>query len=1162
MTFLFPALDTLRLALGGGDLLPAEVLAAPATASFDAGGRVAVETAAKVERKAVAGLGRLGVTVVKRHVGPPEELSCWFQALPVAREPGVPQLSAQAPVLFELESATDLPGIVGEMLRLGNDRQSIRRLTAAAADDRVLLRVIGPPYYTLLRAIDGGPSSRVRAYLEVAPRVWVQVGYGHPNAAAIGVAEGQSLLLRPERDWLYLPDAPFQDVYDLLNVRLPASPVAWREAESPEKLTVPLRLAAGNAADLPELWVLRGRAVEQLDAFVRDADDRLTQRLKFAVATGPDGNTAVVLRVTASKLDPPVLPLPDAAGYKPYYKMPNLFLPAGTRLHPPLRRDAVRKLLADDTDRVVWLAADSSAGGGAFTPETLPEDSFRPLTDWVEYVLETSHEPLQAWLDASRFDFEGFVCSDTAGPKPKPPDDKEARGKKKGRAEDGDAPLAPTGGGKGAAKKPDAPTASGLPVAPATPEVKPPSAWYLRRQELESEFLDIDGPLDAPARVTLWPELGRANAGYGDVPDAALSYANALWNADPGHEARVLGEWLRAELPELPLPAGPGDLDAALAADNPTAGEARAAAVLFLHLAAQSPVPRGLSERLPAVQAFLQAHETKLPVRVVWLASARAAALAGADTLGLARVRDRILQRLLEEGTRPERDIPFFLRSAGLKDSERLRQVRDKSLDLHKQVRAWAERSLDIAAKKGQSDQFASLGYLDLLFAFGMAKLGEGDAARRLVESARGVLEAFRPTDERGLAARFLFKAFRSRVEQAIAGKPHAGPLDPALLEELEALHARGKPPAKADNPFGIAHYAISRLRDQSQVLEPQEKLDPYHEYMKETDDLRKALTELPRLKDANALARQTRELFRNGVGGRVTPESRFLVLVNALPLAGRVGEAFTVELLGLVPETMRAVAAVSTPPADLPDKQGKLLERALMLAANYDRREIVQQLVDQFVGHVKEIKGDEPRYKLINVVASRGLKSLRKLGLRDEIDRMLQRLQDVVLGGRTPQRMREEMVGKPDVWAKALQSLLHLAGGWLTYGLSEQAAPTLALARAELTGQGFALAPKDFTPLAQAYVAALGQGPAEAGVARVAELFQKMDPARVANSFTSAKFYSRFHLNLVEQVVLALVNDDFALGPAGRRWLDEDEYLLRRRVHADIRKQLAAGGL
>ena len=54
---------------------------------------------------------------------------------------------------------------------------------------------------------------------------------------------------------------------------------------------------------------------------------------------------------------------------------------------------------------------------------------------------------------------------------------------------------------------------------------------------------------------------------------------------------------------------------------------------------------------------------------------------------------------------------------------------------------------------------------------------------------------------------------------------------------------------------------------------------------------------------------------------------------------------------------------------------------------------------------------------------------------------------------------------------------------------------------------------------------------------------------------------YSRFHLNLVEAVVMGMVTDDAALGPAAKRWLEEDEFLIRRRIHADTRHGLTAGG-
>src|SRR5581483_6432871 len=213
MILLFPDADTFRLALTGG-FVPTDVLSAEAQVAFDADSRLTVETDAKLPRKSAGELTRLGVTAAKRHVGPAEAVSCWPQILPSDRDPNPPQLSSQAPVLFELESGEDLPVIVGEMLRLGNDRQSVRWLAGdGEGDKRVLLRVIGPPYYTLLRALDqtaSGTRGAVRAYVEQAPRVWVQFGYAHPLAAQVKLDEGQVLLIRPPREWVYLPDAPFR----------------------------------------------------------------------------------------------------------------------------------------------------------------------------------------------------------------------------------------------------------------------------------------------------------------------------------------------------------------------------------------------------------------------------------------------------------------------------------------------------------------------------------------------------------------------------------------------------------------------------------------------------------------------------------------------------------------------------------------------------------------------------------------------------------------------------------------------------------------------------------------------------------------------------------------------------------------------------------------
>jgi len=170
MILLFPDPDTLRLALTSSIVGP-DVTLAPAAVSFDDQGRIYIEPSVSLSKTTAKTLDRLGVKGSKRHGSDNlEEVTNWLQILPVTKEAGTPELSSQAPVLFELTSADDLPTLVTEMFRLGNDRQSFRWFATPDDPDgkHVLLRVIGPPYYTLLRALDrtaSGTVGEVRAYI-------------------------------------------------------------------------------------------------------------------------------------------------------------------------------------------------------------------------------------------------------------------------------------------------------------------------------------------------------------------------------------------------------------------------------------------------------------------------------------------------------------------------------------------------------------------------------------------------------------------------------------------------------------------------------------------------------------------------------------------------------------------------------------------------------------------------------------------------------------------------------------------------------------------------------------------------------------------------------------------------------------------------------------
>lgn len=1139
MIFQFPDLDTVLLAVTTSSV-PAEVAAAPARVAFDAAGRASIEPAGPPPKGMPAALKRLKVPSAAAHYqGATFAVESWPQVLPVTKLPGTPEITNTTPVLFELP-AEELPAVVGEMLRLGNDRQSFRTLAAdGAKGERVLLKVIGPPYYTLLRAIDKTTQkgASIAAYVERAPRVWVELGHDHPLAARLRPAAGQALLLRPPRDWTTVEDGPFQDVYDVLDLRLPAAAVEWHESQLKGKLAVTLRLAAGNAADGPELWVLTEAAVDQLDALVRDADERLLARLSFAVAR-EDGSTTIVLKTRPSKRSAPVLALDRAVGFKPYWKLPNLFLPVGRRLMPTLRRDAVRKLLADDPAQVVWLMPGAA---GAFTPEVLPDDAFRPLEDWVDYVIDHERDALRAWVQATQFDFESFVCADDQPDRPKaPPGDK---GKKARKGPDTAAgldlgPAVP----KSAYARADGPAAGDL----AGPARDTPNELKVRRGEIEKAFLAFDGGLDEPARQALWPDLARLNAALGDVAEAGICWANALWEL-PEVPPEAAWDWLRSEAPTAsPVPTA-AEWDAALAGPNPSPNDVRRFAARVVHACGLVPVPESFLGRLPAVRAYLEKYEGVLGLRAVWLAWARLAGVGPgrADVLALARVRDRLLNRLLTEGMNKERDLPYFLRTSGDTTGDRLRLVRERAVKVHKLVEKW----------HGGDDVRVNKPYVDLLFAFAFARLGEATHARDLVAAARAALLApLAATGQPDPAHEFLFHAFAWRIENVFLDRPHAGGLPKEMMARLDKIDAdRG-------HTLGWS-YHINRLREQSWVLEPQEKQNPYNPWKKYADDLQNTLKELERIKEPARLEEAVRKLIR----GAAAADARLLVFAEAVPLVARAGEEFAVAVVQQVPAVLDAARDLKGPPdfvAGVRAREIQLLERALFLAAHYDRRELVQALFGKFLDLTRARTGKE-LYEAIGLIARESLRGLRKLGLKDEIDRFLKHTSDLIVRGRTLAELRQ---ASGTYWPDVLGALLNLAEGWLYFGGVGEAAPVLAEARATIAALSREEKGKPAPPvsvlarLVQNYVTALGQGPAADALNRIEELFQTL--GRIPNGYTTASHFSRLHLNIVEDVIRSLVSDNIALGDQARRWLDDDEFLVRRRLHGDMKRLLAQSGL
>jgi hypothetical protein len=1150
MILLFPDLHTLQLALTSG-AVPASVSLAPTAAALDDQGQVWLQPSVAPSRSALAELRRLKVQTPRTSAVPlTEQYHCWLQVFPVQPTGDRTLPPEHAPVLFDLP-AGQFGTVATEILRLGNDRQSFRHLEGKDGE-RVLLRVIGPPYYTLLRALDReGAEAAPVAYLEWAPRVWVQVGHEHPFARQIKAPAGKLLLLRPPRDWTFMPDGPFRELYQVLEFVLPHGRSAWSEGPVDHKLNVPLRLAPGDPAEADELWVLRERPLEQLDELVGNAGEDLLQKLAFAVAD-KDGRTVIVLRVRPSREAPPALVL-DAARFRTYLKLPNLFVPSGNRLHPPLGRHVVRKLLAEDPAVITWLYP---LDDGTFTPETLPDEAFRPLTDWVDYVLDHDREALQAWVQAAQFEFEPFVC-DEAAPKPKKPP-------APGREKKGGRPQAAPAGGEDlqvfttpVEQKADPQVAKEA----AEPPRAEPKVLRQRLRTVEDQFLALKGRLDATERLALWPVMARLNAALGHGEDAGICWLNALWT-EPAIATAWAWEWFLAEAARVPgsrngdgspglswvsSPAGgrnpqePArvDLDRLLDINEPLAGDVRALAAYVYWAAGQSVPPAALLRRLGRVRQFLGAHERLLPLRAVWLAWVGLTRLSQGDVLGLARARDRLLERLLQNGPRPEQDLAGFLRFEGHPGGERPRLFRDWMRALCDLARRWVRNESAAATEQ----------YADLILAFGLARLGEAEAARTLVDPAEAILLP------KGDVHAALLRGFRFRIQHALESKPHTGPLPEELLQHISQL-------GRSEQSV------VDRMRQHSRILEPDQRIDPYRR-VTARDDLDQTLIELADLTDRRAIAERAAELLQRTSGGRLANQVH--VLRAVLEVAPRGGEDLAVSVLHQASQTLDHLPP-PTGEAELID-QAALVEKGLFVAAHFGRLDHVEGLVKRFRRLLESQRRAGNIYGL-DSLAGQCFRGLRKFGMGEEMEALLSLLVETVLQGLRVASLSDFLEALPGVlarpnqhersadkrhWLAALRAFVHVVGGWYYFGREGEAGRVLETAREVLFG-GILLDPKivlapQQTLLACTYVASLIQAPAEMAKMRLGELFEQL---RVHDMWVTSPYFKLSQLDVLDAVILAVVSDDFILGSNVRRWLDEDEFLVRSRIHRDVRETLA----
>src|SRR5262249_19057316 len=161
---------------------------------------------------------------------------------------------------------------------------------------------------------------------------------------------------------------------------------------------------------------------------------------------------------------------------------------------------------------------------------------------------------------------------------------------------------------------------------------------------------------------------------------------------------------------------------------------------------------------------------------------------------------------------------------------------------------------------------------------------------------------------------------------------------------------------------------------------------------------------------------------------------------------------------------------------------RAEFLERALVLAAHFDRREHIHSVIRRFQALLQSTN-DDARLNALGLSLCQCFRGLRKLGMREEIDQLLNQLSHQILKAQHVQELDVTTTHGPD----ALQMLLHIAGAWLYFGRDRLAEPILQRAQIALFGNEV----KNMNPrtlLACAYAAAVGEGPIEVAQKRLEE--------------------------------------------------------------------------
>jgi hypothetical protein len=517
--------------------------------------------------------------------------------------------------------------------------------------------------------------------------------------------------------------------------------------------------------------------------------------------------------------------------------------------------------------------------------------------------------------------------------------------------------------------------------------------------------------------------------------------------------------------------------------------------------------------------------ENEMPVQLVWIAQRLAMKR---DPLTLARCRDRLFARMAADGPSLDLDAPSFLRFHGNVSNDRYQLARDWIIRTRPAIHAWMNKH----AGSGRL-YFAGLdanipctkAYADLMLAWGLSRLGDRAHVHEWVSKAEATLErSTGPNIDPKVHAHLATLLKLRRRSASVGNNPLSDLPIPISVEST------------------LSRYAIDKLVEHSRILGSESVVDSFRLRMfhaiRGESDLGHRLFKM--IESGKSESAELRELLTAAERANSVDNILRITLVGLETVSDPIDAGFLLRGLGpllqQVPDALRRwLPGDGTSVVQVQEFIRKIVCRAVSRACRLaylgnhgvELREFATYITNDW---------NESIFPLREVI--------RKSGV--ELFVALQKLDQLNVARELIQRLSNRL--------NSLEDQLALSVGWFVTDREDLGIRILNEARNRLFVHGINRE-RERTDLALAYAEAVRYTQSRIALGRLEELFQRLDTVTVKGA--QAAYYALKPLEFVDIAVTTAVTEEFQIDDVVRRWLIDDELLIRQRVTRDLERAL-----